>query len=143
MWYHVQMKLQKQAAYKLEGNRVQFKYVVTIPEQIVEELAWEEGSELSASVKGGNLLVERVSAPVTRTRKIVSPKMTYEQFRDKIRGTLEYNDQGMTWTKLRGQLQLNQVVPNNKWVRRLERDIGLMRLKGSDGVILWRVNHAR
>ncbi len=143
MWYHVQMKLQKQTAYKLEGNRVQFKYVVTIPEQIIEELAWEEGSELSASVKGRNLLVERVSAPERRTRRLASPKMSYEQFRDKIRGALEYNDRGMTWTKLRGQLQLNQVVPNNKWVRRLERDIGLMRLKGSDGVVLWRVNHAR
>ncbi|TMI12392.1 AbrB/MazE/SpoVT family DNA-binding domain-containing protein [Candidatus Bathyarchaeota archaeon] len=137
------MKLQKQAAYKLEGNRVQFKYVVTIPEQIVEELDWEEGSELNASIKGKNLLIERVSAPVGQISRVRSSKMSYEQFRDKIKGALEYNDQGMTWTKLRGQLQLNQVVPNNKWVRRLERDIRLMRLKGSDGVVLWRVNHAR
>jgi len=49
----------------------------------------------------------------------------------------------MTWTKLRNNLQLDQVVPNNKWVRRMEKDIGLMRVKGSDAVILWRVNHAK
>jgi len=137
------MKLQKQVAYKRDGDKVQFKYVVTVPEQIVEELEWEEGSELTASVKGRNLVVERVSGPQKEMRRIFSSKMSYEDFREKIKEALEYKDEGMTWTKIRGSLQLNQVVPNNKWVRRLERDIGLMRVKGSDGVVLWRVNHAK
>ena len=137
------MKLQKHAAYKLDNGGIQYKYVVTIPEHIIDELGWKEGSELSSSVRTKSLLIKHVSDPTEEKKKVLTRKMTYEQFRDKIRQTLEYNDIGMTWTRLRNNLQLDQVVPNNKWVRRLEKDIGLMRVKGSDGVILWRVNHAK
>jgi len=137
------MKLQKHAAYKLDNGGIQYKYVVTIPEHIIDELGWKEGSELSSSVRTKSLLIKHVSDPTEEKKKVLTRKMTYEQFRDKIRQTLEYNDLGMTWTRLRNNLQLDQVVPNNKWVRRLEKDIGLMRVKGSDGVILWRVNHAK
>ncbi len=143
MWYHFDLKLQKQTAYKLESGVAQYKYVVTIPEPIIEELGWNEGSELIASVSGRSLVMNRISSPVKQQRKVESAKMTYDQFRDKIRRALQYNDLGMTWTRLRNHLELDQVVPNNKWVRRMEKDIGLMRVKGSDGVILWRVNHAK
>ncbi|MDA4118896.1 MAG: hypothetical protein OK455_11215, partial [Thaumarchaeota archaeon] len=76
-------------------------------------------------------------------RRVITTKMPYEEFRDKILDTLQYSDKGMTWTEIRSQLKLDQVVPNNKWVRQMEKDIGLMRIKGSDGVIVWRVNHVR
>lgn len=66
--------------------------------------------------------------------------MSYEEFRDKIKKALEYSDKGMTWTELRNRLKLDQVVPNNKWVRQLEKDIGLQRLKDMRGII-WRVSH--
>ncbi len=121
MWYHFDLKLQKQTAYKLESGVAQ----------------------LIASVSGRSLVMNRISSPVKQQRKVESAKMTYDQFRDKIRRALQYNDLGMTWTRLRNHLELDQVVPNNKWVRRMEKDIGLMRVKGSDGVILWRVNHAK
>ncbi len=137
------MKLQKHVAYKLDNGGIQYKYVVTIPEHVIDELGWKEGSELSSSVRTKSLLIKHVSDPVEEQRKVLTKKMAYEQFRDKIRRALEYNDLGMTWTKLRNHLQLDQVVPNNKWVRRMEKDIGLMRVKGTDGVVLWRVNHAK
>jgi hypothetical protein len=138
------MKLQKQRSYRLSDNRWQYKYVITLPETIIDELGWESGSELEATRKAQSIVVDFVSNPVeARKKKIVPPKMTYEQFRDKIKGALQYNDKGMTWTQIRTSLRLNQVVPNNKWVRRMERDIGLMRVKGNDGVIVWRINHVR
>ena len=137
------MKLQKHAAYKLDNGGVQYKYVVTIPEHIIDELGWKEGSELSSAIRAKSLLIRHVSDPLEEKKKVLTKRMTYEQFRDKIRRALEYNDLGMTWTKLRNSLQLDQVVPNNKWVRRMEKDIGLMRVKSSEGVILWRVNHAK
>ena len=137
------MKLQKHAAYKLDNGGIQYKYVVTIPEHIIDELGWKEGCQLSSAVRAKSLLIKHVSDPIEEKEKILTKRMSYEQFRDKIRRALEYNDLGMTWTKLRNNLQLDQVVPNNKWVRRMEKDIGLMRVKGSDGVILWRVNHAK
>src|SRR6266700_3299181 len=110
MWYHFDLKLQKQTAYKLESGVAQYKYVVTIPEPIIEELGWNEGSELMASVSGRSLVMNRISSPVKQQRKVESAKMTYDQFRDKIRRALQYNDLGMTWTRLRNHLELEQVV---------------------------------
>lgn len=137
------MKLQKQRAYRLSDDRWQYKYVVTLPEDLIDELGWQAGSELEASRKDKSILVDFVSDPIKPEERIVATKMPYEEFRDKIRRTLQYNDKGMTWTRIRSSLKLDQVVPNNKWVRRLEKDIGLMRLKGRDGVVVWRVNHVK
>jgi antitoxin component of MazEF toxin-antitoxin module len=137
------MKLQRQRAYRLDGARWQYKYVITVPESLINELGWKTGSELQASITENSLVVSFVSSPSEKARRIVAPKMTYEEFRDKIKGVLQYNDKGMTWTQIRTHLKLDQVVPNNKWVRRMEKDIGLMRVKRTDGVIVWRVNHVR
>jgi antitoxin component of MazEF toxin-antitoxin module len=137
------MKLQKQRAYRLPDKRWQYKYVITLPETIIDELGWEAGSELEATKKDKSLVVDFVANPSELEKQVTVKKMTYEEFRDKIKGTLQYNDKGMTWTQIRGTLKLDQVVPNNKWVRRMEKDIGLIRVKGTDGVVLWRINHVR
>jgi len=39
---------------------------------------------------------------------------------------------------LKERLKLPQTVPNNKWVRQMERDIGLLRVKEARGLI-WRL----
>ena len=65
--------------------------------------------------------------------------MPYAEFRDKIKQALEHRDNGMTWTELRDLLGMEQVVPNNKWVRRLESDIGLKRIRDAGGVV-WSIN---
>jgi hypothetical protein len=114
--------------------------MITIPEETISELGWKEGSELRDSIKNGSLLIDFVSVPVKKRPKASEPKMSYEEFRDKIKGALQYSDHGMTWTELRNQLQLEQVVPNNKWVRLMEKDIGLERIKDIRGVV-WRVKH--
>jgi antitoxin component of MazEF toxin-antitoxin module len=137
------MKLQKQRAYKLPDNRWQYKYVVTLPEHLIGDLGWEAGSELQATKRDKSLVVDFVSGPMKMGKRTTAPKMTYEEFREKIKRVLQYNDKGMTWTEIRTQLKLEQVVPNNKWVRRMEKDIGLLRVKGKDGVILWRISHVR
>jgi len=137
------MKLQKQRAYKLDDSRWQYKYVITVPETLVNELGWKTGSELQATITAHSLVVNFVSGPSEKAKRIVPTKMAYEEFRDKIEEALQYNDKGMTWTQIRTRLKFDQVVPNNKWVRRMEKDIGLMRVKGTDGVIVWRVNHVR
>ncbi len=64
--------------------------------------------------------------------------MTYEEFRDAIEKKLKANPDGLTWTELKAQLKLPQRVPNNRWVRSMEKDIGLLRAKSVKG-ILWRV----
>ena len=137
------MKLQKQRAYQLPDKRWQYKYVINLPESIISDLGWEAGSELEASKRDRSLVVNCVATPSEVARRASTEKMSYEEFRDKIKGALEYNDKGMTWTQIRTQLKLDQVVPNNKWVRRMEKDMGLIRVKGKDGIVLWRINHVR
>jgi hypothetical protein len=136
------MKIQKVKAYKLDENQWQFKYVITLPEAALHELGWEGGSELKAIVEGKSLVLTFDATP-PKPRRVIKTKMPYPEFRDKVKSTLQFKDAGMTWTEIRNSLKLDQVVPNNKWVRQMEKDIGLMRVKRSDGVIVWRVNHVR
>ena len=65
--------------------------------------------------------------------------MTYEQFRDTICKTLRDNGNGMTWTEIRTKAKLTQMFPNNQWVRRMESDIGLQRVKDNKGIMRWQV----
>jgi hypothetical protein len=64
--------------------------------------------------------------------------MTYEAFRDAIEKTiLEAPGAELTWTEIRTGARLPQKFPNNQWVRRMEKDIGLKRSKDSHGIIKW------
>jgi len=134
------MKLQKVHAYNY-GDKSHYKYVITLPEDLIYELDWDIGSELDAKIVNEKIQISFVSKPAKNQRpKVVEPKMTYAEFRDKIQKALEYRDDGATWTELRDQLALEQVVPNNKWVRQLEKDIGLKRIRDMKGVV-WRISH--
>ena len=134
------MKLQKVYAYDY-GGRSHYKYVVTLQEDLIARLKWESGSELEANIRGNKIQISFVSKPVKNKKpKLSKLKMSYTEFRDKIKLALEHKDNGMTWTELKELLEFDQVVPNNKWVRQLEVDIGLKRIRDANGVI-WRVNH--
>jgi DNA-directed RNA polymerase subunit RPC12/RpoP len=63
--------------------------------------------------------------------------ITYEDFRDKIDGALKKATGELTWTEIRTETKLPQLFPNNQWVRRLEKDIGLARKKDSHGITRW------
>jgi hypothetical protein len=133
------LKLQKVKAYEYDG-RPHYKYMITIPEHRITKLEWEAGCELKASIEGRSLVIDYLSPPKKREKKASEVKMSYEDFRGKIKSALEYNDNGMTWTEIRNYLRLQQVVPNNKWVRQMQKDIGLIRLKDPRGIV-WRIRH--
>lgn len=134
------MKLQKVHAYN-HGDKSYYKYALTLPENLICELNWVVGSELEAKIVNEKIQISFVSKPVKNQKLTVTkPKMAYGEFRDKIQKALEYKDNGATWTELRDQLQLEQVVPNNKWVRQLEKDIRLKRIRDMKGVV-WRISH--
>ena len=134
------VKLQKVSAYRY-GDREQFKYVITLPEEIIEALRWETGSELGAVNAGDRIVINFISKPSEEKRAAPKePKITYSEFRDRIKKVLQYSDDGMTWTEIRTKLGLEQIVPNNKWVTRMEKDIGLKRFREIRGII-WRISH--
>ena len=62
--------------------------------------------------------------------------LTYEAFRDKVKETLRESGP-ITWTEIRTVAKLPEKFPNNKWVHRLETDIGLKRTKDVHGIIKW------
>jgi hypothetical protein len=136
------MKLQKVKAYKTSRGRYQYKYLISIPEASIIELGWQEGVELNPSTEDGHLRIDLAPAKSPKqNRRVITTKMSYEEFRNKVKETLQYQDNGMTWSQIRGKLKLDQVVPNNKWVWQLQKDIGLERLKQKDNQIIWRIRH--
>jgi hypothetical protein len=68
--------------------------------------------------------------------------MTYDDFRTKVVTTLEIAPHPLTWTEIRTAAGLPQLFPNNQWVHRLEKDIGLRRSRDAGGIIHWQITEA-
>jgi hypothetical protein len=68
--------------------------------------------------------------------------MTYDDFRTKIVETLVEARRPLTWTEIRTAAGLPQLFPNNQWVHRLEKDIGLLRKRDTGGIIHWQITNA-
>ena len=110
------MKLQKVPSRKI-GKKEYAKWTITIPPKDIVETGWEEGQKLKSEVSNGNLIIKKSFEP------------SYDQFRDKILGLLNSRPSGFVWQEIKDKLNLEQAVPNNRWVRRLEKDIHLRRRK--------------
>lgn len=65
--------------------------------------------------------------------------MAYEDFKTTIEHVLTEAGKHLTWSEIKQRAGLLQKLPNNKWVRQVETDIGLIREKGKGGKMLWRV----
>src|ERR1051326_903179 len=64
---------------------------------------------------------------------------SYEAFSKAIADVLKEAGQPLTWTEIRTAARLPQAFPNNKWVRRMESDIGLKRVRDAHGIIHWQI----
>lgn len=65
--------------------------------------------------------------------------MRYVDFRDAILNELRKNPKGLTWKELKKHLDLPYETPCQTWVRQLEQEIGLSRIKGEDRGYLWKI----
>lgn len=65
--------------------------------------------------------------------------MTYDHFKEQVEKTLRAARTPLTWTEIRTSAQLPQLFPNNQWVHRMEKDIGLERKKDAHGIIQWQL----
>lgn len=64
---------------------------------------------------------------------------TYEDFSKAISRALRDAEGPLTWTEVRTISGLPQAFPNNKWVRKMEGDIGLKRQRDEHGIIHWQL----
>lgn len=67
------------------------------------------------------------------------PMMSYGDFQAAIKQVLAVADGPLTWTEIRTTAKLPQMFPNNQWVHRLEKEIGLVRDRDAHGIIHWRL----
>jgi len=65
--------------------------------------------------------------------------MAYEEFKTAIKSVLVEAGKPLTWSEIKKRADLHQKVPNNRYVRQMEIDIGLVREKDKSGKILWRL----
>jgi hypothetical protein len=70
-------------------------------------------------------------------------RMSYEDFKTKIVSALIPAGKPLTWTEIRTVAGLPQLFPNNQWVHQLEKDVGLIRRRESDGIIHWLLKDSR
>ena len=129
------MKLQRHFAYTYKGKR-HYKNLITIPDQIVIKLGWNIGDEIEAKVESNMLVLQATPTPMSKPISVA--KDSYEDFRDEIKQILDSEPNGLSWTEIKKRLQLSQRAPYYKWVRRMEKDIGLIREKKS-GKTVWRL----
>ncbi|MBS0208931.1 MAG: hypothetical protein JSS27_08265 [Planctomycetes bacterium] len=69
--------------------------------------------------------------------------MRYVEFRDAIQQALRRSPAGLTWGKLKSQLNLPYSTPCPAWVKRLEKEIGLSRERGAERALTWKVVPAK
>jgi len=76
-----------------------------------------------------------------KQQKQIPPRpKNYEKFRDPIERILRQAKKPLTWTEIKEKAGFEQKVPNNKWVKWMEEDIGLVRERTKDRKILWRLS---
>ena len=85
--------------------------------------------------EGPRILSGVPQLPMNQPHK--KPPMTYDDFKLKIGRVLKDQSKPLTWTEIRTAAALPQAFPNNQWVHRMEKDIGLTRRRESDGTIRW------
>lgn len=129
------MKLQKQSSRKKDDPNYEkyVKWVLVIPTDRVGQLGWKEGTELKDEIKGNSICIEPLSKEEIKKNQ---EKPFYEDFKKSVKNILERHPSGLTWTQVRDKLNFPQKYPNNQWVRRLEKEIGLKRIK-IGGDLFW------
>lgn len=65
--------------------------------------------------------------------------MSYDTFKKAVQDVLRGSGASLTWTEIKAKAELPQKAPNNKWVRALEKDIGLVRERQRGRGVLWRL----
>lgn len=130
------MKLQKQKAYEYKGKE-HYKYTIVVPENLIKKLEWDEGLELNGEVDRNSLKIR----PYTRDEKALKEEQPlYSDFKETIEKLLKRFPIGLTWLEIKEKLNFPQKVPNNKWVKQLESDIGLKRIKIENKTI-WKLEN--
>lgn len=65
--------------------------------------------------------------------------MSYDEFKNTIQAELRQTPAGLTWVQLRERLGLPYDRACPEWTKRLEAEIGLVRVRGEGRAYRWRL----
>ena len=68
--------------------------------------------------------------------------MRFSEFRDAVQRELAGRPAGLTWLELRRNAALPYDRPCPEWTRRLEQEIGLVRVRGERRALRWTIRRA-
>jgi len=133
------VKLQKQSSRKRDDPNYEkyAKWVVVVSQDRINQLGWREGIDLTDEIKGDELHIKPIDKSIVSRNNEV---MLYEEFKKPIKNLLGRYPGGLTWSQIRDKLNYTQKFPNNKWVRKLEKDIDLNRVQ-KGGETIWLLEH--
>ena len=63
--------------------------------------------------------------------------MRYVEFKHAIAKALRQSPEGLTWAQLRQRLDLPYERACPTWIKQMEQEIGLSRMKGSGRAYIW------
>lgn len=124
------MKVQK-SSHRLRG-REYVKHQVVIPNTIMEQLGWVQGDQLEARISPKGLLLYKIAL------KPKARKLGYEEFKGAVLKVLSGLPKGCVWSELRQLASLRQRTPSPLWVKKLEDENVLIRIKDpATSQIVW------
>ncbi len=119
------MRLQKQLSRKASGRRYD-KWIITVPPKSIKQLKWKAGTPLTSEIKENKLLISKAE------------DLSYNNFRDEVTDLLKKEQEGLSWEEIRTRIGLFQKVPNNVWVNKLIKDVGLYK-EHKNKKVIWRL----
>jgi len=131
------MKLQRSISRRMNGKEY-VKHQIVIPNSAVDQLEWCPGDYLEGRRTGKGFLLYKVE-PKPHMRK-----PSYEQFKEAVTDILMALPQGCTWSELRSKTGLNQLTPSPLWVKRMEGEKSLERIRDpTTSRIVWKIPEER
>ena len=129
------MKLQRSVSRRLAGKEY-VKCQVVLPNDAIERLGWNHGDNLEWNVTPrGRLLIYKVD------RKQETEEPRYEQFKESVIRALIPLPRGCTWSELRLRSGLSQRTPSPIWVRRMEDERILERIRDqATSHVIWKLS---
>jgi len=127
------MRLQTSVSRRV-GNKEYFKNQVVIRNRTISQLGWCPGDYIEERIRGKGLLLFKIEPPQKPSRA------GYDQFKIAVVRTLVSAPKGCCWPELRVKAGLEQVTPSPIWVRQLEEETGLERVRDNTASrVIWRL----
>jgi hypothetical protein len=126
------MRVQKCVSRRL-GEKEYVKYQIVISNNIIQELGWNPSEHLEARVSPKGLLLYKVES------KHLIKENSYEEFKKAVTKALGALPEGCIWAELRRKADLRQLTPSPIWVKRLEEEKCLERIRNPvTSQVIWR-----